>query len=428
MLLICLIIYICYILINNHKVGYKLFVSTLIVSIFFFSSKDFIIGMPLYFYFMLISTFVSFRNKKESFRINKNMIIFGLILVTMIVQILFISLGTFISDSLLINQSNTDLVDISDQFFKPHLNFTIIKHFIFYFMYLLFLIANYDYISNKFLISNISNILLKCFKILFICILIEFVIVNLLKGYNDRQFMIYLFNINNNQITNYNEYGHYTVCLSFSERSEMVIILVYFFIRMSNKSFNGNEFLWDILGGAACFATGSTTALLVCAIYFIWLLIVYLIEQKNRAKTYFAIFLFILVIVIAIESNRISFGKFNEFIKPSIEYGSAFFRNRSIKYGIKSFLKSPLLGQGIGTVYCHSGLIQTLANIGIIGLVLMYILYRNILVRKFSLLKMLILICISYGAFIIEQVTSPYFLVVFISLLKKYSLNNTNIS
>ena len=125
-----------------------------------------------------------------------------------------------------------------------------------------------------------------------------------------------------------------------------------------------------------------------------------------------------------IRYNTNLFSKIEEYINPTINYGSAYFRKQSNVYGISSFISSPFIGCGIGTVYCHSMLIQSLSNIGILGVVLTFVIHLKALKTKkthyknvyISVCLFVIFIILSSSSMMLQQFTSPVLLAIILSI------------
>ncbi len=416
MLSIVTFLIIMYILCRKKNSRKNMFILTLIVSLFFFSSIDPIVGIPLYIYPMIVSIILGLL--KENIKINVLLIsAITLLILFMTLQISNIYLGLNISKSLLINSSITDVIDIENQLFYPTLNFNVFKHYLFFLAYLSFLIFNVDLIRSKAVIKELIEKVFKVFKILFILLIVEFLVVNILKGYNDRWLMQLIFSVNANQKDNWHTFGFYSVALWFTERSEMVIVLVYYLLRISSFKNIRHFLIWDFLSFIAVFCTGSSSALMAALFYggYLGLTTIY---KKNSILLKGVLLLSLVgLTIVIIYKYDILFLKINEFINPTINYGSAFYRRQSINYAIISWLNSPFIGQGIGTVYCHSSLLQILGNIGILGLFLTLIIHNITLgKRRISFIKVIFVLIISIAAFMIQQFTSPMFLAIYISL------------
>lgn len=432
MLFVLMLLFIAYVVFKKgiSKREY-LFFSTLIFSCFLFDSADPFIGIPLYFYLMCFSIIVSLfeRNDLNGNQLKKFTFISIILIFSLILQIINVLNDFNIIKVLLIKDSNTDTMDVASQLFYPSFDFTMIKHFIFLIVYLLFIMFNIDILQDKKTYAKLFNIFDKSFHFLFICIIIEFIIVNILNGYNDRLIMSILFNFKNlNMKENWMTFGVYTVSFCFSERSTMAIIIIYYMMHITKKDYNIKFLIWLAISLISSFATGSTTSLVIVILFGLFILID-IIYCKTKIITKTIIILIMLIsITIIIINYEILFEKLNQFLSNNQEWGSAYFRKQSLEYAIQAINFSPLIGIGIGTVYCHGALIQTLSNIGFIGLFLL-ILTHIVVIPKFKfnltfIYKLVCVIFVSFAAFMLQQVTSPVLLCFMICLSSMFSQCN----
>ena len=155
----------------------KLFSFSIILSLFFFSSCDPIIGMPLYVYPMFLSVVLSLIYHPKL----KRYLIFILILlfVSMMIPLIRMGWGIGTERYLLIKDSIADVLSLNDQLFIPTVDFTVIKHFIFMLVYAVFVIVNADIVKDNNYVKTLLDRLILLFKILFIGIIIEWTIVNI---------------------------------------------------------------------------------------------------------------------------------------------------------------------------------------------------------------------------------------------------------
>lgn len=393
------------------------FTMTIITSVFFFSSGDPIFNIPIYFFFMLISLLLSLIKCKIS--TFKFPIAFLVLISYLLVQIFVLASGVELPPTILINQSNTDTMDILKELFSPNFNFTVLKHFLFFVLYLFFILFNKDLLVNLQLRKKIISIIYLSFQILFISIIVESLIVNIFD-LNDRNLMGFIFNISqNNQLENWKTFGISSVCFCFSERSTMAIIFIFYSI-LYNRNLEKKEFIWILISLMAVFCTGSSSALVISVLFSV------ILALKNRkkflySKWSFFVFgsVFIVFVFLLIRYNNILFEKIYNYLFTKETWGSAFFRAQSNYYGMMAFFNSYMFGYGIGTVYCHSMLIQTLANIGIFGFCLTIHLHIKLLNKRLTtkyLPLVILFVAISSAAYIIQQFTSPFLLAIIISI------------
>lgn len=423
-LVILLLLY--WIIAKNKQFKENVFILTIILSIFFFSSSIPIINLPLYFLTMCISLIANLFNIRK--KVSKKLItVFLLINCFLLLQIFNIILSVNVFNSLLINKSNTDILNLLTEMHTPVFDFTIIKHYIFYVLYLLFLIFNVDIIKTK--MNKTVKITEITFRVLFICIIVEFIFVNVFDGFNDRQIMAFIFNYEPNQLENWLTFGVYSVALCFNERSSMAIILFYVLIRLNKLKYGNNKaFIWDALSLLAAFCTGSTTAIFIIGVYIIIVFFHLLFSRPLTPNT--AIFLIAIVVfsMVILSNYSVYLDKILVFIYDSNEYGSASFRRNSINIAIDCIIKNPLIGLGIGTNYSHSALFQTLANIGFIGAILFIKIHKMIIpknkVINFTLvIRVVFTLIVLSAAFMLQQITSPFSLML-IYLTFDYDNNN----
>ncbi len=419
-----------------YKFRQYLFVLTIIVSFLFFSISDPLLGMPIYVYFCIFSILISIpKIIGEPIRPRLLSIIF-LINIVMIVQIINLEIGIFNPKSLLINQSNTDLLDLSGEFFVPKFDFNVLKHFVFFDIFLFFIYCNNDFIANNNLIKKSLRILNILIFILFVLIYTEFAIANLINV----NYLIKIYNILG--LSTYNVWQgflDYYVVSGWLPEPSSIIISFPFFLACAEKSYKKpfKYFLLFLFGAFAVFLTNSSTGIIMVAFAWIYFLLNLLKKRKNKFFLIYFIFTILglyLIIRLGLFSSQIE--KILQFAGISQqEWGSSSFRINSIKYALYSFCQAPLFGVGIGTVYCHGMFFQVIANIGVLGLLLMIILINVVFKGKhFSVFKVSALFILYCASGLVEEFTSPYLLVLLYTSLsnvytkktKKYSKKYSN--
>ena len=392
-----------------------MFITTIVFTIFFYSSHDPIVGMPLYFEVMLVSIVVSVV-KKHKVKVRKLVLIcIGSIIVTLMIQLLNIYCGINITQVILLKESDTDVMNIATQLTAPKLNFTVFKHFSFYMCYLIFVFVNSDLLKNRKNIDDTFKVLIKGFKILFICLIIESLIVNALGGYNDRHLMQIIFGFKNlNMQENWKTFGIFSVAFSFTERSYMGVVIVYYLILSVYKKYDYDFLKWFIISIVAVLCTGSSTALVVVLLFAVYFFRdVFIKGKSSMVRIGFLLAAIIGAGLFAMYSSML-LNKINVFFDQSEVWSSGYFRRQSITYGLKAIEFSPLIGIGIGTVYAHSMIIQTVANIGILGVVLGVIYHIEIIstpkINIDRFYKVIITIIICSSTFTVQDFTSPLLL------------------
>lgn len=361
--------------------------------------------------------------------IKRDTIVLMLVLfICLLIPLFRIGLGNINEIFLLIGRSNTDTKNIVDELYKPVVDSGVVKHYIYFMLYIIFLVVNSDLIINKAYCDKLCQYLNIGFKILFVAIIMEWCFVNLFQGFNDRQLMGYIFSVSKmNQSSNWETWGFYSVALGFTERSEMGISMIYYLLSLKNIRKSVGDILWIVLSACAVICTGSTTALMALLFYIVLEVVFIMIPGREKDKR--SVLLLSLVgtcILIFVFMNRtVLLNKVMLFINSESTWGSAYARNQSIRYGIEAIKLYPFLGVGIGTVYAHSMLIQSLANIGVLGVSISLMLHYYLCKFKWSIencITILVLFGFYFGSSLIQKFTSPLILVIFIVL--RYDLSN----
>ncbi|MGZ1321031.1 O-antigen ligase family protein [Lactobacillus delbrueckii subsp. bulgaricus] len=373
--------------------------------------------MPLYIYPLLLSIgFSAGITITVQKRVAKTAIC---LIVCLLVGIALLAMGFISGNYLLLNESNTDVMNISGQLFAPSMNFTVFKHFVFYLVDIIFIVLNTDLLSDNEHIKKLLANIVKIFRALFVLIIFEWAFVNINGGFNDRQIMGIIFSLPQmNQIINWMTWGSYSVALGFTERSEMVIVLIYYLIFLKQESYSTWDFLWLIISYIAIYCTGSSSALTVG----ILAAVIYLALTRLSSKhILFGGILLVTSIYLYIHYGNVFGSKTQDFLsayRSSKNYGSAFWRAQSIEYAVKAFKQNPLFGVGIGTVYTHGMLFEVLTNIGLIGtffsIQLLYYAVGSFSISKKNAALIAMVIVVSYGSLMVENFTSPLMLLIFI--------------
>ncbi len=420
MIFVVLFVYLVHVLVKSDPIIKKrkvFFNLAIIFSIFFFNSADIIVGLPLYMYPMILSVLLSLICK---IKIKKNALIILISLITsMFVPLVAMGFGMLDESYLLLKDSNADAINIYNQLFIPKLDFTVFKHFIFFILYLLFVMVNYDLLNDNQIVKETVNIIEIVFKILFIALAIEWIIVNI-TGFNDRPLMQLIFSLKTlNQTSNWYTWGSKSVALCFSERSAMSIILIYYAIVIQKKMLSKKDYLYIILSIIAIYCTGSSTALAAMGLFMLLFFVKVAVENRKLGHLLIVLIIGIIVLTIFVLNFQLFTQKIYTFLFGGSDFGSAFSRSRSIELGITAIQNHPLFGVGIGTIYAHSLIVQSTANIGIIGMLLTLALHRsccNINLNFKNALIMIYITIILFSASNIQHFTSPYFLMIIIVL------------
>lgn len=402
------------------------FILTLINSLLFFSSSDPFFGIPLYFYLMIISVALGFDGKAKIKTQRNGKLVFILLLICFFLAIQIVNLisGNNVLPSILINETSTDYMDITTHLLTPTFNFTVFKHLFFYIAYLVFVICNSDLLNDNYSLSICKKALMNSFKFLFVCIIIECLIVNILGGYNDRPIMDFIFNLSSRMSYNWNTFGFSSVCFCFTERSYIDCALVFYLLLALSKKFDRKFIIWFLISGIAILCTSSSTGFAIFLIFTLYFM-VRIALKKGNGIIKIAFLVLTIGVTVIIAYNPALFEKVKNYLLYNETWGSAYFRRQANEYGVKAFLYSPFIGVGIGTIYCHSVLIQTVANVGIIGFCLA-LLFHIFAFKKQEIsldfiVKIVFVIGISTSAFMIQEFTSPYLLCVFIAFIPEKS-------
>lgn len=408
---------------NYAKIRRFVFAETLILSFLFFSIKDPVIGMPIYIYFLLFSIFLSFNN---IFNFKNTLLIFSsfMLIFVLIVQIINLRIGIFNPQSLILNKSTTDLVNIDSQLFTPEVDFTVIKHFVFFLLFIFFIFANLDLICNMSFAKNVYARIIKLIFVLFILIFFEFILGNFFNLHN------LIIDFNNflrldSTSAKYTFGNFYVVQGWLQEPSNIVVTFPYFFYYISKKNISFKNTFYLIFGLLACLLSTSTAGLIMCLLCgFIY--VINLIKTKKFLYLGVICFFGIVGVIVfwdLILSSMAKIGQFLNFNNNGL--GSGFYRGTSLKLAMESFIQAPFFGVGIGTVYCHGMVFQVISNIGVFGVIFTFLIFYSIFKnRRFDLLKVVCLFILYMATELLQEFTSPYILIVLYSSLKAGELEN----
>lgn len=424
MLAIVVFIYLIVIIFKSRDIKIlrrALFTLSVVLCLFFFSSNDPFINIQLYIYPMMLSIIISlFANR----RINISALATTLVLIIcLLIPIIMIQYGMINGRFLLLKQSNTDVLDIQAQLFKPTVNFTVIKHFVYLIAYILFVVLNNDlYDDNKY-IEKLIKVVIFWFKILIVCLIVEWAFVNAFGGYNDRQLMNVIFSLHGtNQSTNWLTWGSHSVCLWFTERSVYSIIAIFYLVMLKKETLRFNDWLWIVLSAVACYCTGSSSTLVIIVVYMAAEFIITIIKNKKISQISAMSIIAVCGLFILINYYSVYAPKLIDFFNNANVWGSAHFRAQSIEYGLKAIKEYPFFGVGIGTIFVHSMLIQTAANIGAIGIFFVLWIHQIVCPVYFNFRNIVLVIFfigISYGTFMVQNFTSPMIIMIFIIMHSK---------
>lgn len=408
-------------LFQKSRIRFLIFLETIILSFFFFSSVDPFIGMPIYIYFSIISILFSV-SRIINGRNNKLIILGFFLSVGMLVQIFFLLLGLNNPKVLLLNQSNTDVFfDITSQLKTPVLDINVVKHFCFFLIFIVFLIANSDFF-NPFDKKRMWSVIFKFYYLFIVFLIIQSILVNII-GVNQHDataFIRIVFSLQEG-VAEYSAFGIKSCQAWLQEPSAIIMIMPLFCYVYRRSTLTWKEFILLVLGVLVCFLSTSTTGIVISLVFFFLIFMKTILSKTYTTFVYRLLFGFLIIsvlIVCALNFQSV-FEKVIDFISLKTNYNSAGFRSRSLVLAVQAFVQSPILGIGIGTVYCHGMVIQVLANIGILGFclsILFFLRSMKLQIKK----KSLFLACVSLVIFcfsgLVQYFTSPYMIPVMIGL------------
>lgn len=355
--------------------------------------------------------------------------LFIIIIAILIIPIVLLGFGAVTNKYFLINYSNADAYNSTlSQLVTPTLSFTVIKHFIFFVLYLAFICANTDIIKDTNNTEQLILILKKLFRIIFVGLIFEWIVVNIFGMQNIRSIDKTVFALTSMNMTqNWSTWGSYSVAFCFTERSEVSIVLLYYLLFIKQKEVSNTDAFWLLVSFVAIYCTGSSTALIIAIGCILLIAINAVVINLNVKKILLSILLIVVALAIYFKYGEMLFGKISSFASDDsgINFGSAYTRNLTIKYGMQAFSESPLFGVGIGTIYSNGMLVQTISNIGILGVVSTFIFHYLVSPFRFTfinVLEVIYAIAISYSAFMVENFTSPFLIMIFMI----FALNGGN--
>lgn len=429
MLFVLTIVILFYFFINKKNLSERLAIMTIFYSVFFFSSKDPFIGIPLYFYIMLLSILTACL-KKRSFNTytKKSFLFVFLLLFEMLLQIINIKYNFNITPTLLINSSITDTINIKNELVYPEVNFTVIKHFIFFALYLFFVYFNINTFQSDFFSNNLLKTMKKGCHFIFIGSFIEFIVVNI-TNLNTVPIMEFIFSFQSNTYYNWDGFLNTTsVSFCLVERSAYMDIIIFYYLILLKEKFvlNCKNMTMLFLSLFCIFFSSSSSTLFAGIIFFCLWLIKSIFESGDIRVKLISLFTIFMTIIVVISNYNFLFSKIIDYYDGTVQWSSSFFRRQANNYGLEAFKFSPILGLGIGTNYSHSMLIQVLANIGILGLLLTLLFHLSLIKISFNIKNILIislLIIIYTNSGLIQTFTSPSLLFCFLCI---GNIRNTN--
>jgi hypothetical protein len=166
----------------------------------------------------------------------------------------------------------------------------------------------------------------------------------------------------------------------------MVIFLIQMKINQENRTKFKKYVIWMIfVVGIGVISTAFSFFVMLATIFIIYFILFKSKNSRILIKNFFVYLVFaVIVLIIAWNMGLLLEMQFvNRFVESfvqiekgiygtyvlGVDYSSEASRLIGIIESFKSYLSSPLIGLGIGTTYCVSGVVSILANTGLLGLV-----------------------------------------------------------
>ncbi|MBR6071671.1 MAG: hypothetical protein IKP77_02415 [Acholeplasmatales bacterium] len=377
----------------------------------FMNSADPFIGLPLEFVFMFLALiFGLIYNCRNGICIEKKYyFLILLLIIVLLVPIAEISLGINQQKMLILKESSSDTLDLESEMLYASVDFYVIKHFIFLIAFLIFLMINKNVFHDK----NFICILIKSIKVVgvifFIGVFVEWLFVNI-TGIYDRNIMIFIFNIKySRQLVLWQTWGSYAVPFSLSERSKIATGVLAFLIILFREKINKKTILELLLVLLAVYCSGSSSALFISVIFSSLILMKVVYFSNNSILKISAILVLCIGAILLIIYNETFFEKIVNYVDENETSGSAFYRAQANDAATKVLQYHFLFGTGIGTLYCHSLILQTVGNIGILGFgLVLYFTFSIVGYKpsKIDLLYWIILAVFFYNYSTVQDFTS----------------------
>ena len=247
-------------------------------------------------------------------------------------------------------------------------------------------IERIDYISNKLFMFS---------KIYFVLILIEIISINVINNYSIREIYFFLFGKTEYSYVYYRKFFGIICPMGFArEPSNLALSILYIIVNCIYVCFRKNK------GKILCLSffsvsllIGSSSAYLYSFAVIFLLLFIFMRKYNKRMIGNFTILLSPLVLLIIFfvfyvtQNEKINdlLSSFTYFKPDNIEgldMKSTIIRFYSIYNICYYWLKNLFLGVGIGTIYSFSSIFTLIVNLGIIGTILFYRIYRSALIKS----------------------------------------------
>lgn len=280
------------------------------------------------------------------------------------------------------------------------------------------ILASKEFFDNGEDVNFILNTIRRCYCVFFLLFTIEWVINNFVSSTLIRdivldQKFIGTFDVNKVYYPR-NRLGFYGFDGFYSEESYVSMLLLFFCINWVQGIRSGKEFIQYIWGIALCIMSGCTSGLFIVCFPVALLLIIYFKRLKKRISVMrFLIVCFILIgsvmcIFIGVMYADIfadifadAWQKFRAVllgvtIATNSELRSGAIRNFGNQVVLKAFMKSPIVGVGIGTTRGYGVLSGWLATFGLLGIFAYLNFMKHSIGLKIQDKKWLLVVILAY--------------------------------
>jgi hypothetical protein len=270
-------------------------------------------------------------------------------------------------------------------------------------MFLYSMVCLVNYVSKKDFVFLMQKMYIPCVVTIFLGIF-EFFFINLINPQVLRKFVLLCLGSSKEMvITPYYRAGIYSILLSYMEPSSVCFgmlciasVMMFDFSVSKNMKYRKKTAFFIFLSCLLSLSTLAMTGIVMCG----FVLVVFLIFLFQRRDWLRLLSVFIIVFgaifVISFSrsfidylSSRISvLSDFIDLYKTDSTNPNIFSYRESLVYRLYSilnafniFIHHPLFGIGTGTSTSFSGLFYTLSNVGLLGLALVFVLWKKIIKR-----------------------------------------------
>lgn len=317
-------------------------------------------------------------------------------------------------------------------------------------MLFLFNLIMLSYFFDKMAFIKIMRNYCTFFKFYIILGIIEFLLNNFVNPTLFRNIILMIFG-SSKSIVFIPQFrvGIYTVLLTNKEPSLCMysLFLCSLGLIWENKLFKKHNHLYILISLLLMITSMALTGLLFVISLIIILLYKYLkkISFYRYVQVFLILVIMIAVFIIVIPSGlkNYYFGRFYNafsFVKRAIKDpydpylfsnygGSEVFRIYSIINNSYAFSKSPILGVGLGTCTCFSGIVSLLSNLGIVGIICVIHIYkksfRSMHLKHFKSCTFIIIIMFSLQGGLEDLIASSYIVIWMITMSMIFSPRKT---